>query len=91
VSGLSGFALGSALAPQAYVLSRPTTNRVSLADIAVPDATAALSLIGALAARFPDRSLYLSNEPEESPVCAVLDRLGWTEPIRQHEMVYRFA
>jgi GNAT superfamily N-acetyltransferase len=91
VSGLSGLALGSPAASQAYAIVRPPVDAISLADIATPDAATVLPLIGALAARFPDRALYLSNEPAESPVCAALDRLGWTEPMRQHEMVYRFA
>jgi hypothetical protein len=91
VSGLSGLALGSTTVPQAYALYRLTAHAVYLADIAVPDGASVLSLVGALAKQFPDRALHLSNEPEESPVCAVLDRLGWTEPIRQHEMVYRFS
>lgn len=91
VSGLSGFALGDATEPRAYTLHRLTANAVYLADIAAPDAASVPSLVGALAKQFPDRALHLSNEPEESPVCAVLDRLGWTERIRQHEMVFRFS
>lgn len=90
LSGLVGLTLGSSAAPQAYALYRVLPDRVFIADIAVPDAASVAPLIGALAARFPAHSLYLSNEPEESPVCVALDRLGWTEPIRQHEMEYHF-
>ena len=41
------------------------------------------------AVHLPGRTLHLTNEPEESPVCAALDRLGWAETLRQHEMVIR--
>jgi GNAT superfamily N-acetyltransferase len=87
MSGLAGLALGGAK-PEAYAIYRVLPNALFLVDVAVPDASAVTPLIGALAARYPDRAIHLSNEPEESPVCAALDRLGWTERLRQHEMVY---
>jgi ribosomal protein S18 acetylase RimI-like enzyme len=90
LDGLAGLALGMGAAPRAYLLYRASPERIFIADIAVPAADAVPALLGALTARFPGRSFSLNNEPEESAVCAGLDRLGWTEPIRQHEMIYRY-
>jgi GNAT superfamily N-acetyltransferase len=91
VSEISGLALGDGDEPEAYVIYRAGPTAIWLADIAAPDAAAATVLVGAVAARYPDRTLSLGNEPEESPACTALDTLGWTETLRQHEMVYRYA
>jgi GNAT superfamily N-acetyltransferase len=85
--GLSGLASGAPEAPQALPPSRTTNNAVAIVDIAAPDAETATQLIGALARRSPGRPMRLTNEPEESPVCAALESLGWEEILRQHEMI----
>jgi ribosomal protein S18 acetylase RimI-like enzyme len=85
--GLEGLACGISDDPRAFLIYRASDSAVTLIDIAAPDADAALQLVDALARRCPGRPMRLTNEPEESPVCAALDSLGWTEIIRQHEMV----
>ncbi len=88
-AGLSGLALGSATQPEAYALYRATPTNAVLLDFVAPTIVAAEALAAALPYHFPGHTLRLTNEPEESPVCAALDRLGWEETLRQHEMVCR--
>ena len=85
---LAGLALGSAAAPTAYVLYAANDTNASIVDFAAPTAELAQTLAAALPAHLPGRTLRLSNEPEESPVCAALDHLGWQETLREHEMIY---
>jgi ribosomal protein S18 acetylase RimI-like enzyme len=84
---LSGLALGTADAPTAYLLYRANAQNAIISDFAVPTVEAALALAAALQSHLPGRTLRIANEPEESPACAALDRLGWRETLRQHEMV----
>lgn len=60
---------------------------VSIVGIAAADARFVRPSLRAFAARYPGRSMRLVNEPEESPVRAALDALGWRDAMRQHEMV----
>lgn len=87
LTGLSGLATGSADAPTAYLLYRAGETSAGIVDFAAPTVELALTLAAALARLLPGRTLRISNEPEESPTCAALDRLGWRETLRQHEMI----
>ena len=84
---LAGLALGSATAPDAFVLYAAKESNASILDFAAPTPELARALAASLPGHLPGRKLHLTNEPEESPVCAALDHLGWQETLRQHEMI----
>jgi GNAT superfamily N-acetyltransferase len=87
LTGLSGLALGSANAPTAYLIYRAGETSAGIVDFAAPAVESALALAAALPRILPGRTLRIANEPEESPICAALDQLGWRESLRQHEMM----
>jgi ribosomal protein S18 acetylase RimI-like enzyme len=88
---LQALVLGTATRPDGYAVFRVGPSALSLTDVAVADADRAADLLGALAHVHPGRGMSLVNEPEESPLSDLLGQLGWDEPLRQHEMVCRFA
>jgi ribosomal protein S18 acetylase RimI-like enzyme len=82
---LRALALGTPAAPLAVAVYSAGAADAHLLDLTGPPA-ALWSLLAALVARFPGGRLRVGNEPEASPLCALLAANGWQEVIRQREM-----
>ena len=89
--GLSGIALGEPSTPRAFAIYRARPEEVRIADLAARDPRDLVTIATALVARHPGRRFMIMNEPEASPVCAVLEALGFKESLRQHEMAVAIA
>ena len=88
MENLSALALGSPAHADGYVLYRTGAAAGQLMDLAAPDDAVAEQLLNAVLARHPDLRFQLVNEPEESPTLPALERAGFTELLRQWEMVW---
>jgi RimJ/RimL family protein N-acetyltransferase len=84
---LRGLVLGAGAAARAYAVVSLGATAATIGAIAGESEAALIALVAALPAHLPGRSLRLANEPEESPLSALLLRDGWRELLRQHEMV----
>ena len=84
---LRGLILGAPAATRAYAVVSLAATAATIGAIAGESEVALTALVAALAAHLPGRTLRLANEPEESPLPALLLRDGWRELLRQHEMV----
>jgi GNAT superfamily N-acetyltransferase len=87
IPDLRGLALGAPDSPDAYLVYLTSDTSAQIQVIAGASPAALAALVQAFAAQLPGRALAISNEPEESPVCSVLVAAGWSERLRQHEMV----
>jgi ribosomal protein S18 acetylase RimI-like enzyme len=88
--GLSALAIGPA-GRDAFLLYAASPAGVRIAAWSVRSGADLGALIAALAARHPGLPFTLLNEPEDSPWRSALESLGFTERLRQHEMVAGIA
>src|SRR5262249_39682825 len=84
--GLSGLTLGSPTAPRALAIYRVTPEEVRIGDLAGRDRGDLAAVATAMVGRHAGRRFMILNEPETSPVCSVLETLGFRDTLRQHEM-----
>lgn len=93
VLGRGGYAALAIGAPgrDAFLVYGATPAGVRIAALHAAADAEVESLIAALAARRPGVPFSLVNEPEDSPHRAALERLGFAERLRQHEMVAAVA
>lgn len=91
LEGLESLVIGTMAEPRAIAVYQDSATGVSVIDIAAADADAAQRLAGALVRLAPDRALQIINEPADSPLLPALLAAGWTEVIRQYEMVHNLG
>lgn len=93
IHGRGGFEALTAGAPGhgGFLVYGATPNGVRIAALHAGSPAEAESLIAALMARHPGAPFSLVNEPEDSPHRPALEAFGFTERLRQHEMVASVA
>lgn len=87
--GIAALVAGRIDEARGFALFATGPTGVRIGEVRVADTAAAADLVAALAARFPDQPFTVLNEPEDSRTGAALEALGFTERLRQHEMVAR--
>jgi ribosomal protein S18 acetylase RimI-like enzyme len=82
-----GLALNDPAAPRAWLVYSAGAQSATIGELVAADAAVAHTLLAALIHDYPGRAISLLNEPTDDPASAAYDALGFSEILRQHEML----